>query len=443
MILWGGGLVGLLALPDPCRQYPWFLSLAAPSVGGWCWLTHLARRGALSQRVLLLAVGIALAARAVALTMDPAFSLDAFRYVFEGRVVWSMGIGYPFAHAPAEALAQGVPQHLMDRYWVGINHPEIPTIYPPLSQLVFAAAGGLSEALGTGHLFLLKLALVLCEIAAVACLVGPLKRRNGHAAEAWALLLCPVLILEVAREGHADALSLLGLAIGAAGFVELRPRAGYVGWGLAALAKLNGAVLFPLAIRSTRRGLGLGLLLLLLLGLPALFAGGSATTGMHQYATRWQSGDGLFSLVLWSSEWLLGGDWRRIGAWTITQHQLARGLTAVLFAGIYLAALARPSSPSELPARGGLLLLLLLLLAPTLHPWYTLWLLPLTPFMGIGRRSAIVLIASCWLAHHAGWLELVHGSWTDLGWVRALIHIPPWTLLFWDAARMDPERRFK
>ena len=68
------------------------------------------------------------------------------------------------------------------------------------------------------------------------------------------MLLSPIAILEIGRDGHADSLSALGLAIGVFGFSRLRPREGYVGFALAALAKLNGLIVFVAALRATRRG---------------------------------------------------------------------------------------------------------------------------------------------------------------------------------------------
>src|SRR6185369_16431099 len=134
------------------------------AVGAWLILARLAAAGGLSPGVAKAAVAAAILARAAAIGRDPAFSDDVFRYVFEGRVVWSAGPLFPLLHAPAEAPALGVPAALLDASWQRINHPELPTIYPPFAGLVFAAAGGLGELAGGGHLRILKLLLVLADL---------------------------------------------------------------------------------------------------------------------------------------------------------------------------------------------------------------------------------------------------------------------------------------
>ena len=387
-----------------------------------------------SRRLFFFLCSAGVAFRLIALGSSPAFSEDVFRYVYEGRVVWYYGWGFPFAHSPADALHLGVDSALLDNAWLRINHPELSTIYPPVSQLAFIAAGGLGELTGGMHLTWLKAILLTADLLTWWILAAAL-RATGRPQE-WSLVwgLSPLVILEIAREGHADSLSALGLALGIYGFVAGRPRIGYVGWALAALAKLNGLVVMPAAARSTRRGLLLAILLCTLVAAPYLLAGGTAGAGLSAYASRWRAGDGAFSVLLGISGWLLGGEWAQFdaaGNFTLTRHQLARGLVAMLFGGWALAVLARPAPMSAVPARGGLLLVGLLLLAPTVHPWYVLWLLPFAAAAPAfdARTATLVLAALAPLLHHPGWLELTDGRWRDVGWVRAIVHLSVWASL--------------
>ena len=69
----------------------------------------------------------------------PALSDDIYRYVWDGRVQWA-GIN-PYEFAPvAEELA-----HVRDALiFPKINHPELPTIYPPIAQIAFWVGYGIS-----------------------------------------------------------------------------------------------------------------------------------------------------------------------------------------------------------------------------------------------------------------------------------------------------------
>ena len=466
-LAWIGGLVTVLTLDDPRLRFPTYAVAVLIAGIGWLGLIRAARNphayglanGAFghSDRVFWLAVGLGLVFRAWALGLPPAFSEDVFRYVYEGRVVWYHGLSFPFAHPPADAVALGVEPHLVDHSWLRINHPELSTIYPPLAQLTFVAAGGVGEALGGGHLWWLKALLVAADLATWAFISRALRLQGRPVAESIVWGLSPLVILEIAREAHADSLSTLGLSMGIAGFVAARPRVGYIGWALAALAKLNGLVVMPAAARTTRRGLLGALLLCAFVALPYLLAGGSAGAGLTAYASRWRAGDGAFSVFLELSGLALGGDWSRLesfGGVTLTRHQLARGAVAAAFMLWTALILAKKAEVREIPGRAGLLLLGLLLLSPTLHPWYVLWVLPFaaaatsgpastaprtqtstsrheapqTPgFRGRGAVLLLALLAP--MLHHAGWLELETGQWADVGWVRAMVHLPVWATL--------------
>jgi hypothetical protein len=435
--VWALGLLSIAALDDPRLRFPLFLVEDAGAIAAWLFILR-AARGERNKHETMLLFASALAARIVFLFLAPAFSEDVFRYVYEGRVVWRMGPSFPWSHPPSSAPIAGVPAELLDASWLRINHADVPTIYPLAAQIVFAVAGGLGDLAGGGHLLILKSLLVACDLGAMAILARLLVRIGRSASEAWALALYPGLVLEVAREGHADSIALLGFAIGAFGFVQLRPREGYVGFALAAIAKLNGVVLLPAAMRATKRGLGLATAILVGLFVPLVVAGAEALGGLVHYATEWRSGDGVFSLILTLAEAILGGDYRSIAGWTLTRHQLARAISALAFLASGIVILWRRPALEEVIERAGLLLLLLLLLSPTLHPWYAIWLVPFVPFATRARSAMLALLVLAPLLHHPGWLELAGGEWKDLAWVRALVHAPAWILL---AHRIAFERR--
>ncbi|MBI2375436.1 MAG: hypothetical protein HYV07_15680 [Deltaproteobacteria bacterium] len=416
---WALGLTATLLLEDPARSYPAYLGLSLVSAVGWLAVLRSDRPPLPGFQTITLLLW------ALALTRAPAFSMDAARYVFEGRAVWYKGPTFPFRVPPAEAPGHGLPSALFDELYTQINHPELRTIYPPLAQLVFALAGGLGELVGS-HLLWLRLFLSAAAIGGLAVMHRLAPRSN-----AWTLLGCPILITETAREGHADSLTLLGLALFAGAFASERARLGHVGLGLSALSKLQGAILWPLAARSSARGAILGAGIASGVLLPLAFVGPSALEGLSAYASRWRAGDGAFSLLLRLSELLIGGDHRFVATLghTLTRHELARAMAGCLFVVAYAQLLRQRREGREVPRTAGVLLLLLLLLSPTLHPWYTTWLLAFVPFMTVGRRSALLLLAAAPLLHHPSWLAATRGQWQDLGMVRALVHLPAWTLL--------------
>jgi hypothetical protein len=446
-------LLVALSIDDPRLHYPLFLVAHFAAGIAWIALVDNTRKGPPEPDLLRGGLAAAIVLLAIAVARAPGFSDDVFRYVYEGRVVWRMGPAFPFLHPPADAPSQGVPPSLLDAAWSQINHPDLSTIYPPFAAAVFAIAGGLGDLIGGGHLVLLKLLLVAACFATAwfssrtpstrppAAESKGSSRKEGRGplrpgSEGTWLLLSPLTVLEIGRDGHADALAALGMAIGIFGFLRLRPRVGYAGFALAALAKLNGFIAFVAAVRATRRGLVIGLAIASLVLVPVVVAGRAALGSLFEYATRWRAGDGAFTILLAIAEAILGGDWTRIGDFTVTRHQLARGLAFAVFGALSFFALRRRFPIERVPEKAGLVLLFLLLLSPTLHPWYVVWLLPFVPFAGPARRAMIALAVLAPLLHHPAHIERVTGEWTDLFWVRALVHGPVWILLATDLFRV-------
>ena len=89
-------------------------------------------------------VVVALVLRALMFSSEPSLSDDYHRYLWDGRVQQA-GIN-PYLHAPDDPALDAVPYP--DRNL--INHPDVRTIYPPLSELLFLgmAAGGLGSVAG-------------------------------------------------------------------------------------------------------------------------------------------------------------------------------------------------------------------------------------------------------------------------------------------------------
>lgn len=413
------GVLTGLALDDPRRQFQTFA--AALTLASVAWLALFLRRSRHSTRFLRSAVAVAIGLRIIGLCTPPAFSDDAFRYVYEGRVMWERGPAYPFLRPPRAAVEDGVPEALRDESWLRINHASIPTLYPPLSAAVFAAAAKLGDALGGRHLLALKLLLILAEVSALIILasIGP-AARSGAAI----LALCPLLLTEVAREGHHDALALLGLALFARGASLLRPTLAHAGLALASLAKLFALAIHPLALAWSRRGAAIPLVLLgALLLLPAALGGLEATAGLRTYAEAWRSGDGAFTVITFVSERALG--WLSVGGAQLRPERLARALAGLLFLAFLAHLLRQPARPLLERAQAGLVVLLLL--SPTFHPWYALWLLPM---LAVGRGpAALWLLAAAPLLHQAAHHELLRGSWEIAAELRALVHLPAWFLV--------------
>jgi len=385
---------------------------------------------------------------------------DLHRYLWDGRVLRA-GLD-PYALAPADpALAA-----LRDEWWPHINHPRIPTIYPPLAQALFGAVGGVWH-----HPVALKAVALAAHLGTVPIVARLAERAGRSPGRAGALLaLNPLALSESALGGHVDVFVALFLAAAALASLVGRPGRAAAAVVAAAAMKLVGLLVAPLLWRTSRWAALVAVALGALCLVPLLHAGDErAVGGFGQYARRWGGNAGAFALVE-----------RAIGAGVERTHGIAPG--RVRFEGLRepltrwqgtaldpMASFQREKKergdPAELEAtvvgslgarvlvallllivalglvrRGSsllrscrALLLLTLLLLPQLHPWYLLWLLPLEAALGGGAGlvfSAVVLVA---YAPLDGWIA--SRNWVEAAPAVGFEHALVWAVWLVEALR--------
>ncbi len=377
----------------------------------YAWLVAVAH--ALPQeRAQRLAIGGALCAGIVLVLSPPALSDDLFRYLWDGRVL-SHGLD-PYARAPNDPVLRG----LRDELWTHINHRELRTIYPPLAQLLFALIDRIAHAP-----IALKLCMLTVHVITIRA-VGKLanQARSGSSQRAvMAYALNPLVLSESALNGHVDMVAGSALAFAVLGLTSKRANLLSIGLVIAAGTKLVGLLLLPLSARAGLKRVLLTSVLCVAALSPMLWPRPAESSGAMHYAQRWQGNDALFgvieALVVRTLETLADEDERARG------HLRLDGLAPLIeqargsaFDPWAPADAARREVPDradfEIPFLAGLLaralvlvlalcvagalassrltpltaarftVLAALLLAPQIHPWYLLWLLPLEAASG-------------------------------------------------------------
>jgi len=365
-------------------------------------------------------LGLFILAAGLPLALAPTIlSDDLFRYLWDAQVLAETGD--PYRYAPDDgALAE-----LHDAHWRRVNNPAIPTIYPPIAQLWFVLLDTLAHAPVT-----LKLGALGAHLG-----VAMLLRRWATPAAALAYGMNPLALAESASSGHVDVL-VGGLVLAFA--VMLARRRAYLAAVLAALAsgvKLVGLALAPLLCR---RGGAMALALMLgalaVVPLATAGRGSDAVGGLGQYARRWRGNELAYGAVEAGAAAVVRalGEDAGEGRVVFPEH---RDFFAELQGGLFdpRASYLSPKKPIWDPAefevhvvaaflaRGFIVafvlllalvlgwrrveaklaarwvLLVGLLLAPQVHPWYLLWLLPLEA--ALERRAVIVWSAAALVAY--------------------------------------------
>lgn len=348
--------------------------------------------------------GVGIAGRLALLPLLPHFSEDLWRYLWDGHVA-VQGVN-PYLHAPADSALDPVATG-----WRAlVNHPEVPTIYPPGAQAVFALLALAGPTVAT-----FKAAWIAADLG-VAAVIDRLAAARGDRS-ALPLLLwlwSPLVLVEVAWSGHLEPLGLLPMT--AALLVLAREGDGRLAGGLLGLgAAVKFAPLVALPALARRRGLAAALVGLAVAGalyLPYAGAGADLFSGLGEYASRWRFNAALFPLL----EAALG--------------EAARPAAAVLVGAVAAGTAARGWSVARalfwtLGAA--------LLLSPTIHPWYALWILPLAAL----RRSWpwILWTGLVFLAYAGRDAYAATGTWPHPPALAALVHGPLLVLLAAGALR--------
>ncbi|WP_419162329.1 glycosyltransferase 87 family protein [Candidatus Palauibacter sp.] len=334
----------------------------------------------------------------------PTLSEDIYRYMWDGWVQRN-GVN-PYAHPPASPILEG----LRTEWWPLINHADVPTIYPPGAQFVFA----LLAWIGPGW-WIFKLGWLAADLV-VARLVDRLSRDRSPL-PLLLYLLSPLLVVEVAWSGHLDPLGIAPML----GAVALAAGVSIPAWRAGALlgigASLKFAPIAGLPALARRRGpwaVAAALAAPILLYLPYVGAGSSLFDGLRVYADLWEFNAGLYNVL----ERLPG------------HPDLPKWIGAAVVGGVAMrAALHRwPLDRALFWAIGAALLL-----SPTLHPWYVLWVLPFACLSV--SRGWLLLSGTVFLAYAGRDVYLATGVWPEPVWLGWVVHGPPLALLAWDRWR--------
>jgi len=358
---------------------------------------------------------IGVAARLLLLPLPP--SDDIYRFIWEGKV--SLNGFSPYRFAPDHPYLA----FLRDADWARINHPHIPTIYPPLAQALFRLLARLGP-----KVLVFKAGFLACDLAAFFALSGWLRARRDKGqsfgeglggnegrgeSEGWgrtgpargydahvlaAYFLNPLLIFEVAGRGHFDALAAgLNLA-----FLWALGSGWAPAWlGMGGLAKITSLALAPLLVlrEGWRRGSAWVLASCAAVGLLLWRLG--ALDVLQRFATRFRFNGAVAGLLDCAIPFL---------------PAMARdAILAILLSVVLGACLWRtrrePPESQALACLGTVLLF-----SPTMHPWYLIWLLPFAALRL--SRPWLLLTATSLISYEVYARTSATGAWSERAWLR-------------------------
>lgn len=336
-------------------------------------------------------VAAAIAFRVLFVFLTPTLSDDVWRYLWDGKVARA-GIN-PYAHAPdASALVA-----LRDEDWGRVNHRSIPTIYPPVAQVLFriAAPGGLAAWKGIVLAF---------DVLTMMALARGLRAAGRPIEQLVFYAWNPLILVELVWNAHVDAAAAALLACAVVACSRGKQRGATALVSLAAGVKVFPVLLLPRVVGASRlhRAWWIPFAIGGVFTAPYLGAGWRALlTALCVYARNWEFNGFVYETL------------RHVGA-------NPRGVRLALV-GLLLAATGVATARVRAPADAALwIVFTVVVLNPTVHPWYVTWIVPLAVLAtGPPRVTALLLSLVVPLSYVVLAVRESTGSWfLPESWLR-------------------------
>ncbi len=372
--------------------------------------------------------------RLVLLFSEPIQEDDFYRYLWDGKVVAS-GLN-PYRFTPREVQTNNGKEGPLQPYrelietdarfallLSRINHPGVPTLYPPVAQAVF----GLAALIAPGSLLALRL-IFFCFDLAVCGVIVKLLCHLGRS-PLWVLIYAwsPLVIKETINSSHYDVVPTFLLVLALLALVTGRLSVGFLSLGGAILGKVFPVVLLPLfachawschGLGKACGGLVLTSLVVACGYAPFAAAGSGLWQGFVTFAEHWQTNSFVFPLL----------------HQMVTDRWLANGIVAGCLAGAVWVALRWNSQGNDVGFLRGCFFVMgtLLLLSPVGNPWYFLWVLP---FVCLFPRVSWLLLSGLLGLYYTAFYFLYRGEPEMFRWVVWLEYLPFYAVLAWEAWR--------
>ncbi len=285
--------------------------------------------------------------RAMGVFSVPVLEDDFYRYLWDAYRF--INDGSPYNQAPADFFDVELDKRFED-ILSNINYPEIPTVYAPVLQWLFA----LCYLIAPGEVWPLQAILALCDYTLV-CILLRLAPAKYVLLYAWN----PLIIKEFAFTAHPDVLGVLFLF---AALLVFRKRlfVAAVLLGLAVTSKIFAIVIAPLLPLFNWRAWIVFITTCLVVSLPFLNDFVQMTSGLRSMAELWLFNAPVYFTLLY----LVPPFWLKMMMLTVFTSLWC----AYAWKYIY-------QDKSKTIPRGDILFGLLLLCIPVANPWYFVWIL--------------------------------------------------------------------
>lgn len=372
------------------------------------------------------------------LPSNPIQEDDYYRYMWDGKVS-QHGVN-PYKYSPAEInrfkeddekreydyveikeleLLNHIrfENHRSEILFDRINHPEVPTIYPPFSQIIFL----LAEFSFGGKIMGLRATVLVFDLLTIWMVLCLLKRYKLNPLYSIIYAWSPLVIKEHINSLHIDSIPLLFLISSLYLLVSSRLVLSMFVYALSVLSKYYSLILFPIIFSYAYKGKKSKFFLAAIVFLGTIFIfyfpftmdGITVFNGLVIYGNQWERNDSLFAAL----KFFTGN------------HQLSVLIILIVLTGV----IGYVTYTEENIVKKILIILsAFFLLSPTQYPWYFICVLPFLSFYP--NRSLLLL--SCLLSFYYLEFYLIYHQMSEyIYMIRWFEYLPFYSLLIYDIVK--------
>jgi hypothetical protein len=253
-----------------------------------------------------------------------------------------------------------------------MEFPNMPAIYPPFAEWVFAVSYGIFGEDPIG----IKVFLLIAECLSVFLFIKILRELQKPLAMIAFYFLCPLPIMQFMIDAHMDAFAFPFVLLFFLLWLKRKTFSASVSLGFAIITKLLPVIFIPFFIKGEKNSRKLAILsvttAVILVGyIPYVLWNGSPWESLGRYSARWYFNGPVFDVIL------------PITGSNEMAHVIVAGLFIIWFLFIY---------SRQLPLLENLYFMLFgfFLLSATVHPWYVTWIALMLPL--ISRWSGVAYV---------------------------------------------------
>lgn len=341
-----------------------------------------------NKRNIFIVLGGAFVFRLILIPSVPVHENDIYRYIWDGKV-FAAGIN-PYKYPP---LSAGIKPASVDQQndfeklkslrdespksYRRISYKDVPTVYPPLTQVFFAV----STLLAPGSIWFMKFLFVLFDMAVVILIYMILKLLKQNPLYVIVYAWNPLVLKEFANSGHYDALAICCVMV--AVYLVLKEKYTFSSacLGLGVLSKFYPLIFIPFFLLKKQYKALFACLVVIGAGYLPFFVWGqpdpiSVFAGLGTYMQKWSINGFIFELI-YSLLSIFDGD----------PYILSKIICGSIFTVTWFFIFYKKQNVIE---KTFWAVTALFLLSPVGDPWYFSWAIP---FLCIYRKYSLIALS--------------------------------------------------